>query len=143
MRSASSIGQRFSKDMPTRVWASTSKAFSGMLTRSMLRRWAARHNTAHSTRSSRSRTIMRPLGVFPTECPLRPMRCSPLATLLGEPIWHTRSTEPMSMPSSREVDDTTQRSSPRLRRSSTSRRVSLDREPWWASMLSIPRSRSL
>ncbi len=129
--------------MPTRLCDSTSRAFSEIDTRSMRFLCAARHSTAHSTRSSFSKTSMRPLDVSPVACPARPMRCRPLATDLGEPICTTRSTEPMSMPSSSDVDDTTHLSSPRFNRSSTSRRVSLAREPWWASMLSIPRSLSL
>ena len=42
------------------------------------------------------------------------MRCSATAIDRGEPIWQTRSTEPMSMPSSSDAVATTARSSPRL-----------------------------
>ena len=114
--------------MPTTVWDSTSRQFSGIPTRSTSLRWAARHITAHSTRSSGSNTRRRPLATFPKLCPLLPILCRPLATDLGDPIWHTRSTDPMSMPSSREVEDTTHFISPRLRRSSTSSLISFPRE---------------
>ena len=50
----------------------------------------------------------------------------------GHSIWTTRSTAPMSMPSSRLLVATTQGSRPRLRSSSISARCSLDTEPWWA-----------
>ena len=40
------------------------------------------------------------------------MRCSATAMERGEPIWQTRSTVPMSMPSSSEAVATTARSSP-------------------------------
>ena len=46
------------------------------------------------------------------------MRCSPLATEGGASIWITRSTAPMSMPSSSEEVATRPRSVPALRRSS-------------------------
>ena len=44
------------------------------------------------------------------------MRCSATAMERGEPIWHTRSTVPISMPSSSEAVATTARSSPSLSR---------------------------
>ena len=60
------------------------------------------------------------------------MRCSPLATDGGVSTWITRSTAPMSMPSSRLEVATTAFSRPVLRSSSTSARCSLLTEPWWA-----------
>ena len=84
--------------------------------------------TAHSTRSSGSKTKRRPFATFPKLCPLLPILCRPFATDLGEPIWQTRSTEPMSIPSSRDVEDTTHLISPRFRRSSTSSLISFPRE---------------
>ena len=107
LQGALSTSQRCSRDMPTRLWESTSRQFSEIATRSMCLRCAARHSTAHSTRSSFSNTSMRPLEVSPRPCPLRPMRCRPLATDFGDPICTTRSTNPMSMPSSSEVEETT------------------------------------
>ena len=51
-------------------------------------------------------------------------RCAASATAMerGEPIWQTRSTVPISMPSSSEAVATTARNSPPLRRRSASRR---------------------
>ena len=69
---------------------------------------------------------------LPTWWPARPTRCSALATLGGDSIWMTRSTAPMSMPSSRLLVATTEGSRPRLRSSSISARCSLETEPWWA-----------
>ena len=48
----------------------------------------------------------------------------------GAPIWHTRSTWPMSMPSSREAVATTTGRSPDLSFSSTCKRVFRDMLPW-------------
>ena len=50
----------------------------------------------------------------------------------GDSTWMTRSTAPMSMPSSRLEVATTAGSRPALRSSSTSARCSLETEPWWA-----------
>ena len=66
-----------------------------------------------------------------------------MATDFGEPICTTKSIEPMSMPSSREVEETTALSAPLRRSSSTSRRVSRLKLPWWAPICSTPRSLSL
>ena len=49
----------------------------------------------------------------------------------------------MSIPSSSDVEQTTTLSFPLRRASSTSSLVSLLRLPWWAAMLSTPRSLSL
>ncbi len=59
--------------------------------------------------------------------------------LRGDPTWHTSSTGPMSMPSSRDAVATRARRSPARRRSSTRRRRSFDRLPWWAATCSGPR----
>jgi hypothetical protein len=66
--------------------------------------------------------------------PARPVRWRARLTPLGVASMTTRSMLPISMPSSRDVEHTTARSSPRLRRSSTSRRTSRSREAWWHSM---------
>ncbi len=60
------------------------------------------------------------------------MRCRPLATDGGEPTWTTRSTAPMSMPSSSDDVATTAGRRPSL--SSDSVRVRSTRliDPWWA-----------
>ena len=75
---------------------------------------------------------MTPRETSPTWCPARPTRCSPLATDGGASTWTTRSTAPMSMPSSRLEVATTAGSRPALSASSISARSSLDTEPWWA-----------
>ena len=53
-----------------------------------------------------------PLAGPGTTCPARPTRWSPRATLPGDSTWQTRSTAPMSMPSSSEAVATTAESSP-------------------------------
>ena len=63
------------------------------------------------------------------------MRC-------GEEIWHTRSTWPMSMPSSSEAVATSTLSWPSRSLISASSRASLARLPWWAATCPAP-SRSL
>ena len=89
-------------------------------------------SAAHSTSSSRESGNSRPLGVPSTAWPERPTRCRKLAIERGEPSWQTRSTSPMSMPSSSEAVATSAFSSPRLRRCSASSRCSLARLPWCA-----------
>ncbi len=59
-----------------------------------------------------------PRDSSPTLCPARPVRCSPLATEGGDSTWMTRSTAPMSMPSSRLEVATTAGSVPALSASS-------------------------
>jgi hypothetical protein len=56
----------------------------------------------------------------------------PDATEGGASIWITRSTAPMSMPSSSEDVATTHGSRPDLSASSTELRCSLDIDPWCA-----------
>ncbi len=59
-----------------------------------------------------------PFGSAPIQWPERPMRCSATAIARGEPSCTTRSTDPMSIPSSSDAVATTARSSPlRSRRS--------------------------
>ena len=60
------------------------------------------------------------------------MRCSPLATDPGDSTWTTRSTAPMSMPSSREDVATIAARRPSFSASSTSVRCSRASEPWCA-----------
>ena len=91
-----------------------------------------RATTAHSSRSARNLGKMRPLETSPTPCPARPMRCSPAVTDFGDSTWSTRSTAPMSMPSSSELVATRQGSSPALSCSSTTSRSSRASEPWCA-----------
>ena len=74
----------------------------------------------------------------PTWWPARPTRCSPEATDGGASTWITRSTAPMSMPSSSEDVATIAGSSPRFSRSSIAARFSRATEPWCASAISSP-----
>ena len=79
----------------------------------------------------------------PRQWPARPIRCTAVERERGEPSWQTRSTAPMSMPSSSEAVATMARTSPARRRRSASRRTSRSRLPWWASTVSVSsRSRS-
>ena len=57
------------------------------------------------------------------------------------PTCTTRSTSPMSMPSSRDAVATRARRDPALRRRSASRRRSFERLPWWLVTASSPRIR--
>ena len=57
--------------------------------------------------------------------PTRPTRCSSVAMRCGEPIWQTRSTWPMSMPSSSDAVATSAFSAPVFSRCSASSRVLL------------------
>ena len=66
------------------------------------------------------------------------MRCSPVAIERGDPIRHTRSTAPTSMPSSSDAVATTSFRSPSFRRRSALWRRSRDRLPWWAATASSP-----
>ncbi len=88
--------------------------------------------TAASSRSPRNFGKIRPRDGSPTWWPARPIRWSPLATDPGDSTWITRSTAPMSMPSSREDVATIPRSRPSFSASSTSRRCSRASEPWCA-----------
>src|SRR4029453_13599656 len=62
--------------------------------------------TELSTSSPRNLGKTMPRLTAPTWWPARPMRCRPDATELGDSTWMTRSTAPMSMPSSRELGAT-------------------------------------
>ena len=95
-----------------------------------------RATTAHSSRSARNLGKMRPRLTSPSECPARPTRCRPRLTDFGDSTWITRSTAPMSMPSSSEEVATRQGSWPDLSISSTTRRSSWESEPWWARAIS-------
>ncbi len=69
-------------------------------------------------------------------CPARPIRCRPRVTDFGDSTWITRSTAPMSMPSSSEEVATRQGSWPDFSISSTRVRSSWESEPWWARAIS-------
>ena len=68
--------------------------------------------TAAEIRSPRNLGNITPWLGAPTWCPARPIRCSPLATDGGDSTWITRSTAPMSMPSSSDEVATTAGSRP-------------------------------
>jgi len=120
----------------TICWASTSSALRGTTVGSIRPSCMRFATTAHSSRSPRNFGKIRPTLTSSTPCPARPMRCSPRATDLGDSIWITRSTAPMSMPSSSELVATRHGSSPALSSSSTFVRSSRASEPWWARAIS-------
>ena len=126
--------------MATICCASTSSALCGTTVGSMRPSRMSLTTTAHSSRSARNFGKMRPLLVSPTECPARPMRCSPRATDLGDSTCSTRSTAPMSMPSSSDEVAIRHGSSPALSISSTTVRSSRASEPWCAREISSPAS---
>ena len=86
----------------TICWASTSSALRGTTVVSISPSRIRRATTAHSSRSARNFGKIRPRLTSPTEWPARPIRCSPRATDFGDSTWITRSTAPMSIPSSSE-----------------------------------------
>ncbi len=87
---------------------------------------------AASRRSARCLGKMRPRLGSPTWWPARPMRWRPRLTAPGDSTWMTRSTAPMSMPSSSDEVATRPLSRPDLSSSSITRRCSRASEPWWA-----------
>ena len=126
----------------TICWASTSSALRGTTVVSIAASRIRRATTAHSSRSARNLGKIRPRLTSPTEWPARPIRCSPRATDLGDSTWITRSTAPMSIPSSRLEVATRHGSSPALSISSTTVRSSRASEPWCERAISSP-ARSL
>ncbi len=120
----------------TTCWASTSSAFRGTTVGSIWPSCMRRATTAHSSRSPRNFGKIRPRLTSPTPCPARPIRCRPRATDLGDSICSTRSTAPMSIPSSSEEVATRQGSPPPFSSSSTLVRSSRASEPWWARAIS-------
>ena len=124
----------------TTCWASTSSGWRGTRVCSIAPSRMRRVTTAVSSRSPRHFGKKRPREACPTECPARPTRCRPAATDLGDSICTTRSTAPMSMPSSSEEVATSAGRSPRFSMSSTSSRCSRAIEPWWARAISASAS---
>src|SRR5215210_3328047 len=116
----------------TICWASTSSALRGTTVGSIRPSRMSFVTTAHSSRSARNFGKIRPFDTSPTWWPARPMRCSPRLTDFGDSTCRTRSTAPMSMPSSSDEVATRQGSSPALSCSSTTSRSSRASEPWWA-----------
>ena len=99
--------------------------------------------TADSSRSARNFGKIRPFETAPSSWPARPIRWRPRATDFGLSTWMTRSTAPMSIPSSSEEVAIRQGISPRFSSSSTSTRCSRASEPWWARAISLAFSRQL
>ena len=124
----------------TSCWARTSSGLRGMPVVSIAPSCIRCVTTAHSSRSPRYFGKMTPLLGAPTWWPARPTRCRPRATLVGLSTWMTRSTAPMSMPSSRLDVATSAGRRPALRSSSISSRCSRAMLPWWARTSSSPAS---
>ena len=102
----------------------------------------ARVTAAVASRSARNFGNITPRETASTWWLARPIRCIPLATEIGVSIWITRSTAPMSIPSSSVEVATRALSSPALSASSIRCRSSRAIEPWWARAISSP-ARSL
>lgn len=130
--SRSSACQLSSATMATSCWASTSSGFDGIRSASIEPVRIRSVTTAACTRSPRYLGKTTPVDTAPTWCPARPTRWRPEATEGGDSTWTTRSTAPMSIPSSRLDVATTAGSRPAFRSSSTWARCSLDTEPWCA-----------
>ena len=96
----------------------------------------------HSTSSSRVSAKRTPLLIPRSEWPARPTRCRRSAIERGLPSWTTRSTAPMSMPSSSDAVATITRSSPRFSFSSAASRSSRAMLPWCALTVPGPEARA-
>ncbi|SPB31591.1 hypothetical protein MAJHIDBO_01827 [Propionibacterium freudenreichii subsp. shermanii] len=116
----------------TSCWASTSSGLRRVWTASICPSAILRATTADSSMSPRAVGNSTPCEMAPTWWPARPTRCRPLDTEGGDCTWITRSTAPMSMPSSNELVATTHGSRPLFRSSSICARRCLLTEPWWA-----------
>ena len=110
-------------------WARMSSGFRGMCRDSICPASMRSTTTAVLTRSPRCLGKNQPTETSPTWWPARPIRCSPAETACGASTWMTRSTAPISMPSSSDEVATTHLSRPDFRSSSISARCSLDTEP--------------
>ncbi len=124
----------------TSCWARTSSGLRGRTVGSIRPSRIPRTTTAVSRRSPRYLGKITPLLGSPTWWPARPMRWRPRATDVGLSTWITRSTAPMSMPSSRLLVATSAGRRPALSSSSISRRCSRAMLPWWARTSSSPAS---
>ncbi len=92
-------------------------------------RRAARTMAALSTSWSRVIGKNRPHGTALSACPERPMRWSAAPIERGDPIRHTRSTVPMSMPSSSDAVATAHFTCPNFSFCSAAKRNARDIEP--------------
>src|SRR6266571_1581680 len=84
-----------------------------------------------SKRSSVETETRTPCEVLVRLCPDLPTRWTRLLTWRGDMYWTTRSTEPMSMPSSSVLVQTSPLTWRALNASSALTRSSLGSEPWW------------
>ena len=124
----------------TICWARTSSGLRGMTVVSIAPACIRSATTAASSRSPRYFGKMTPRDGASTWWPARPIRWSPRATEVGLSTWMTRSTAPMSMPSSRLEVATIAGRRPSLSASSIATRCSRAIEPWWARTSSSPAS---
>ena len=118
--------------MATICWAAMSSGLAITDSDSMAPVCIRPATTAAEIRSPRNLGNITPWLGAPTWWPARPIRCSPLATDGGDSTWMTRSTAPMSMPSSSDEVATTAGSRPVFSSSSISARCSRDTDPWCA-----------
>ena len=126
--------------MAASCWARTSSGFRGTRVSSTAPSFMAFVIAALARRSPRYFGKMTPRETASTWWLARPIRCIPLATEVGVSIWTTRSTAPMSIPSSSEEVATSAGSRPALSASSISTRWSRAIDPWWARAISSPAS---
>ncbi len=140
--SASSTSHCSIATIETSCWARTSSGLRGTLIASIAPCFMRSVTTAVCTRSPRYLGNITPRDTAPTWWPARPMRWSPLATLGGDSTCTTRSTAPMSIPSSRLLVATTAGSWPDFSSSSVMVRCSRLTEPWCARANSVSRPRS-
>jgi len=125
------MGRRASSSaqIATMCCARTSSGLRGICVSSISPSRIRCATTAHSSRSARNFGKIRPRETSPSEWPARPIRCSPRATDFGDSTWITRSTAPMSMPSSSDDVATRHGIRPAFRSSSICVRCSRAREP--------------
>src|SRR5215216_4163553 len=101
--------------IPTTCCARTSSGLRGICVSSIAPSFIFFTTTADSSRSARNFGKTRPRETDARSWPARPTRCSPRATDFGDSTWITRSTAPMSIPSSSEEVATRQGIWPRFR----------------------------
>ena len=128
-RNRSALCQSSTDTAATIPCASTSSAFCTTRVGSTSPARIAATIAAISTASSRKVGTRIPRLGTPRVCPARPILCSAEATRFGDCSCITRSTDPMSIPSSSELVVIRARSDPAFRRSSRVNRRSRARDP--------------
>ena len=136
MACRSSTAQSSITVVATSCWASTSSGWRGTRVCSIAPSRMRPTTTAVSSRSPRYLGKNRPELAASTWWPARPTRWRPAATDFGDSTWTTRSTAPMSIPSSSDDVATSAGSRPVFSISSISSRCSRAIEPWWARAIS-------